>query len=551
MPTLNIEGRRVKVDDAFLNLSPDEQNAAVEEIARSLGVQGGGAPAINPDDARAELSALTQNAGGASQQDINTRVRAELEATKLNQIMPAGTWRDFNDAAQMQGVPFADELFSATLGNVGRMVRDRVGPGEAYNREMALAEAINDRRKKRSPVASTLGAIAGGVGTGLTAAGGGLTLAGKSLPVIGKTGAAMLEGGGYGALYGAGEGRGADRLKNAAVNAAAGAATAGMLSKGGDMLAARAARKAAPAAPSADELAAQANTLYQQARASGVVVKPDAVSRLTNNIQTAAGRINRDLRPKTAGIVEDAMALRGKPLDLQALDELRQTVGQAMKGADPQDVRTLMRVKDVIDAFTDKATAAEVTGNAQGFALLKEARGVYARKAKTEAINDLLDLADVKTGQYTQSGMVNALRQKASQLYSAIVKGKEKGFSAEEVAIIRQLAKAETSSKAMNLLAKLAPRGVVSAGIGGGAGATIGSAVGGPVGGMIGAAVPGAMGAMAARSVDKAALAAALTLRDMAARGGPAILPQLPNKLLPYAVPGAIGATQLQRELSR
>lgn len=37
MPTLNIGDHKVKVDDGFLKLSPDEQNAAVEEIAKSLG----------------------------------------------------------------------------------------------------------------------------------------------------------------------------------------------------------------------------------------------------------------------------------------------------------------------------------------------------------------------------------------------------------------------------------------------------------------------------------------------------------------------------------
>lgn len=38
MPTLTIEGRKVKVDDSFLSLSPEQQNATVEEIAASLGV---------------------------------------------------------------------------------------------------------------------------------------------------------------------------------------------------------------------------------------------------------------------------------------------------------------------------------------------------------------------------------------------------------------------------------------------------------------------------------------------------------------------------------
>jgi len=36
MPTLNIGGQRVKVDDSFLQLSPEDQNATVDEIAKSF-----------------------------------------------------------------------------------------------------------------------------------------------------------------------------------------------------------------------------------------------------------------------------------------------------------------------------------------------------------------------------------------------------------------------------------------------------------------------------------------------------------------------------------
>jgi len=36
MPTLNIEGKSVQVDDSFLKLSPDQQSAAVDDIAKSL-----------------------------------------------------------------------------------------------------------------------------------------------------------------------------------------------------------------------------------------------------------------------------------------------------------------------------------------------------------------------------------------------------------------------------------------------------------------------------------------------------------------------------------
>jgi hypothetical protein len=41
MATINIEGRKVKVDDSFLQMSPDEQSDIVDEIAESIGAQSG------------------------------------------------------------------------------------------------------------------------------------------------------------------------------------------------------------------------------------------------------------------------------------------------------------------------------------------------------------------------------------------------------------------------------------------------------------------------------------------------------------------------------
>lgn len=49
MPTLNIGGTRVKVDDSFLQMSPEQQNAAVEEIAKSLPAQAAPQPEQPPE----------------------------------------------------------------------------------------------------------------------------------------------------------------------------------------------------------------------------------------------------------------------------------------------------------------------------------------------------------------------------------------------------------------------------------------------------------------------------------------------------------------------
>jgi hypothetical protein len=46
MPLLNIEGRKVRVDDSFMQLSEDDQHAKVDEIAKKLKLQPSGSPGM-------------------------------------------------------------------------------------------------------------------------------------------------------------------------------------------------------------------------------------------------------------------------------------------------------------------------------------------------------------------------------------------------------------------------------------------------------------------------------------------------------------------------
>ena len=79
--TLNIEGRRVKVDPSFRTLTPEEQQKAVKEIAASIGVRGpnvmgnvnqgiaesvgGLADYLNPFDRPHALNPFPQGTGSA------------------------------------------------------------------------------------------------------------------------------------------------------------------------------------------------------------------------------------------------------------------------------------------------------------------------------------------------------------------------------------------------------------------------------------------------------------------------------------------------------
>jgi hypothetical protein len=546
MPTLNIQGKRVTVDDSFMALTPEQQNQTVDEIAQSMGMAAGQPeqPLPQMQSGMAELSSLSQrfdtNNGAPKivDQDADRKMRAGMEADKIQRLRGQGTFGDSADATA-SGVMFGyDDEIMGGLNTPMRMLQDGVGPSEGYARSVELARALKEQGRERSPIASIVGEIGGGLLTGGTLAKGGMTLLGKGATPLARTGGAALESGLYTGANASGNADNGNRLyegaKGFGIGALAGAGASKLGDKVSSVIANRAAAKATPAV---DELASQSSALYDAARKSGVAFKPNAVNRLVANMTLAGGRVNAELRSKTAGVLDDIAAMRGKPADLQTVDELRQMIGQSMKRAEPQDVRTLQRMKTVLDNFADSAGAREVTGDIRGLDYIKEARAIYARKQKTELVEELLDLADVKTGQYTQSGMANTIRQKANALYTQIVKGKEKIFSPEEIQLIRTMAKGQTSSAITNAFAKFAPRGVVSAGSGVGIGATVGSVVAGPVGAAVGAAVPGAVGSVAARVADRNALRAMMGLRDMAARGGRHVAPQLPNRIAPFGAP--------------
>lgn len=476
-------------------------------------------------DLRAQLSQMTVN----PQPDAGDAARARdkfyssgIYSGSMNPLGPiAKTVDAFASGAQRAPLFGWDDEAQAGLSTGGGMLGD-------YSKARAGFDAQKQAIRQQNPVASGLGELSGGLATGGTAAKAGLTLAGRNLPVIGRMGGAALEGMGYGALTGAGEAdpnsRGTGALLGGTVGALTGAATSSV----GDFLASKAARKAAAAAaPSIDDLTTSAQTLYRQAEQSGATIKAQSSDQMINNMKMAGGRINDKLRPRTAGVVEDIQAEMGKPMSIERFHELRQEVNKAMNGADDTDVRTLTRMKGVLDGFADNLGASDVTnGTPANFQMLKDANKLWAQKSKAQTVADLFDLADVKSARYSQSGMANAVRDKASQLYTRIVKGQEKGFTGEETALIRQLAKGEMTPKVVNWLGKLAPRGVVSLGLGAG--------LGGTLGGPVGAILPGAIGFGAANIADRAAVGGVRALGQAAASGNAPVLGAITNKTVPF-----------------
>lgn len=198
MPTLNIGDHKVKVDDGFLNLSPDEQNAAVEEIAKSLGA---GASASAAPSAPVEAQPVAPAAP----------VEAKPQESR-------GFLRTADDLvrALANGMTFglADRMAAAagSATGIGGKSGDYAGNLEAERKK-------TDTFKEEHPYISAGTNIAGGVLVPMGAIGAaakGATLGTKTL-LAGGTGA------GLGGFQGAAESRDWTDPKQVAKDAAIGA----------------------------------------------------------------------------------------------------------------------------------------------------------------------------------------------------------------------------------------------------------------------------------------------------------------------------------------
>ncbi|KQX20970.1 hypothetical protein ASD01_29585 [Ensifer sp. Root423] len=204
MGTLTVNGVKVKVDDSFKTLSPEEQEATVNEIAAQIAAGGkGNAPA---------------RSGG-----VDGAMRAMARGT-----LGIGSYLDELDAATNATLaplvdPFLPDSYEKLPGKSW---------GERYDQALDIQRRKDDEYDTDNPKLSTGLQIAGGVGSA------GALL--RAAPVIGNyalgnTGASVgsrvvsagVAGGGTGAVqgFGAGEGGMKERAKQAAFETGVGVGT--------------------------------------------------------------------------------------------------------------------------------------------------------------------------------------------------------------------------------------------------------------------------------------------------------------------------------------
>jgi hypothetical protein len=208
MATLNIGGHRVRVDDSFLSMSPEEQQSAVEEIAASLGsersFQNDGS--VGPTVARGGTAMPDpRNENGTYGQPPEGMVfnpktgQMEDLSSPINPNVPTGRAAAVGiGLGQGAGFGLMDEATAALS----------VPFGGDYNYNLGVMREAEKRAASDHPAAYYGGMITGGVGTGVSLARNGLSLATNAANAGKGLGKVAFGSGVDGAIFGAAQGFG-------------------------------------------------------------------------------------------------------------------------------------------------------------------------------------------------------------------------------------------------------------------------------------------------------------------------------------------------------
>lgn len=236
MATLTIEGKKVKVDDAFLSLSPEEQAKTVDEIAAQIGVT----PAAQESDqsraAREDLAATSnnffkgKNDGALRDADSFMRGAADTAAfgmadelaasAERNNVFNPDNYSTLSDAART----------ISNLNPITAMInqgKEIIAPDEKTQSILRRERAFQTQRDEIDPNASTAGRISGallGAGALTRAQAPFMTSLPANATLGAKIGQSTAAGALYSGLYGVGSGEDlGDRVKEGAKQAATGA----------------------------------------------------------------------------------------------------------------------------------------------------------------------------------------------------------------------------------------------------------------------------------------------------------------------------------------
>jgi len=218
-----------------------------------------------------------------------------------------------------------------------------------------------------------------------------------------------------------------------------------------------------PQIPSTADIKAAATAAYKRAEQAGVVIKDSAVKGLANDINQAVTEAGIDptLHPKATAAVKRLLDSKGD-ISLKQMDILRRVANGAAGSMDKDESRIAHIILDHIDDFVENLGAGHVrAGDTEAATTaIKEARGLWAKQAKSSVLDELSNRAKNRAEVVGGSGLENALRVEFRQL--AQNPKRMARFSADEQDAIRQVARGGPVGNLARTVGKLAPTNLMA-----------------------------------------------------------------------------------------
>lgn len=276
-----------------------------------------------------------------------------------------------------------------------------------------------------------------------------------------------------------------------------------------------------------DDLIKDAGDLYDEAGRLGVTASPTQTKGLAGNIETLlqgegligpTGRVSRAY-PKVTGALDLIRDYADQTMTTANMKAVRKLLRKAAGSSDDAERRVGVLMLKMFDDFVDPLAPQ-----------IRQANAIWTAVKRSQDIEKIMRLADLRAGQFTQSGMDNALRTEFRALARDIIKNGARGMTPDQVAAINAVAKGGPVQQGLSAIGRMAPRGPVSTGAAAGVPFFIGNAIGGPPTGL--AAAGGTMAiAEAARQGSTAMRQTSADIVDALMRSPSGTVPKVSPQL--------------------
>jgi len=249
-------------------------------------------------------------------------------------------------------------------------------------------------------------------------------------------------------------------------------------------------REIESAVPTIPDLKAKATDLYGQAEANGITASPQQTQGLSQNIAailadegtiSPTGRLS-EVQPKIKEAYQLVNDYAGQPMKPKQMQTVRSVLGDASRSTEPNERRIAKSLLEEFDAWASPMAPE-----------LAEARKVSSRYLQAGDLEQARELAGARAGQFSGSGFENALRTEYRGLDRGVIKNRE-SFHPDVVQALQKVSRGTPVSNVARGFGKLAPTGVVSAGLTTGVPFAIGNSLGGPAVGAGAAGLTTALG---------------------------------------------------------